>query len=290
MAARPVWSGFISFGLVTVPVRAFSSSNSLESDVKLNQLHKECHSRIQYKKVCPLHGELRQDEIISGYEFATGQYVTFDPAELEKLRSAKDKTINITAFIPPDSVDPVYHAGGTYYLAPEGAVAQKPYSLIHKVMVKEGQYAFAQVVLRDREQIVLLRPMGKVLAMTFLNYAEAVREPAEFEKEVLPADVDPRELEWAKTLASALAAGEFDLGEYPDKYKQNVRRLIESKVKDEEVIAPPPEEAPATVSNLMEALQKSVAAAKKSAADRPPRLVAPGSAAKVKQQRKRKTS
>ena len=241
MAARPVWSGFISFGLVTVPVRAFTSSNSLESDVKLNQLHKECHSRIQYKKVCPVHGELRQDEIISGYEFAAGQYVTFDPAELEKLRSAKDKTINITAFIPPDSVEPVYHAGGTYYLAPEGAVAQKPYSLIHKVMVKEGQYAFAQVVLRDREQIVLLRPMGKVLAMTFLNYAEAVKDPAQFESEVLAVEVDPKELEVAKTLASALAAEDFNLAEYPDKYKQNVRRLIESKVKGKEVIAPPPE-------------------------------------------------
>jgi DNA end-binding protein Ku len=75
--------------------------------------------------------------------------VTFDPAELEKLRSAKDKTINITAFIPPDSVDPLYHAGGTYYLIPDGPVAQKPFGLIHKVMVKEGQYAFAQVVLRS---------------------------------------------------------------------------------------------------------------------------------------------
>jgi DNA end-binding protein Ku len=111
-----------------------------------------------------------------------GQYVLFDPAELEKLRSAKDKTIGIAAFIPPDAVDPVYHAGGTYYLVPDGAVAQKPYALLHKVMVKEGQVAFAQVVLREREQIVLLRPMGKVIAMTFLNYSEAVKNPAEFEK------------------------------------------------------------------------------------------------------------
>jgi DNA end-binding protein Ku len=237
-----------------------------------------------------VHGELRQDEIVSGYEFAAGQYVIFDPAEPEKLRSAKDKTINITAFIPPDAVDPVYHAGGTYYLAPEGAVAQKPYSLIYRVMVKEGQHAFAQVVLRDREQIVLLRPVGKVLAMTFLNYAEAVKDPAQFEKEVLPVEVDPQELEVAKTLAGQMAAGDADFTAYRDKYKENVRKLVEAKSKGKEVIAPPPEEAPAAVTNLMEALQQSVAAARKGAAGRPPRLVAPGSAAGAKQQRKRKTS
>ena len=145
-------------------------------------------------------------------------------------------------------------------------------------------------MLRDREQIVLLRPMGKVQAMTFLSYAEAVKDPAQFEGEVLPVEVDPQEVEVAKTLATALAAEDFDLAEYPDKYKENVRRLIESKVKGKEVIAPPPEEAPAMVINLMDALQKSVAAAKKGAAERPPRLVAPGTAAKAKQQRKRKTS
>jgi DNA end-binding protein Ku len=132
--------------------------------------------------------------------------------------------------------------------------------------------------------------MGKVLAMTFLNYAEAVKDPAQFESEVLTVEVDPQELEVAKTLASALAAEDFNLAEYPDKYKQNVRRLIESKVKGKEVIAPPAEEAPTAVINLMDALQKSVAAAKKSAAARPPRLVAPGTAARAKQQRKRKTS
>src|SRR5918993_2340195 len=106
MPARPVWSGFTSFGLVTVPVRAFSSSNSLESDVKLNQLHRDCNSRIQYKKTCPIH--VAADDLVLPHlaEFAAGQYVTFDPAELENLRSAKDKTINITAFIPPHAVDP----------------------------------------------------------------------------------------------------------------------------------------------------------------------------------------
>jgi DNA end-binding protein Ku len=293
MAARSVWKGFISFGLVSVPVKAYTSSNSSSSDVKFNQLHKECHSRIQYKKTCPVHGEVKQEDIVSGYEFAEGQYVLFDPEELDKLRSARDKTISIASFVPPESVDPVYYTGGTYYLVPDGPVAQKPYALLHKVMQQEGQYAFAQVVLRDREQIVLLRPMGRLIAMTFLNYAEAVKPPDDIEKEVVPVEVTPKELELAKTLTGQMAVQEFDVKVYEDKYKENVRKLIQAKVEGKEVIAPPAEEAPAVVINLMEALQQSVAAAKKAAtgaADRPPRLVAPGSAAKAKEQRKRKTS
>jgi DNA end-binding protein Ku len=107
---------------------------------------------------------------------------------------------------------------------------------------------------------------------------------------VPPVDVSPEELAVAKTLTGAMAARQFDVTAYQDKYKENVRRLVESKVQGKEVIAPPPEEAPGVVINLMDALQKSVAAAKKSAADRPPRLVAAGSAAKAKQERKRKTS
>jgi DNA end-binding protein Ku len=107
---------------------------------------------------------------------------------------------------------------------------------------------------------------------------------------VLPVEVAPQELEMAKTLTGAMAAREFDVTAYQDKYKENVRRLVESKVQGKEVIAPPPEEAPGVVINLMEALQKSVAAAKKSVADRPARLVAAGSAAKAKDQRKRKSS
>jgi DNA end-binding protein Ku len=113
---------------------------------------------------------------------------------------------------------------------------------------------------------VLLRPVGKVIAMTFLNYAEAVKDPAQFEKEVLPVEVDPQELDVAKTLAGQMAAGKFDLAAYRDKYKENVRRLVQAKAKGREVIAPPPEQAPAAVTNLMEALQQSVAAARKAAA------------------------
>ena len=99
MPARSIGTATISFGLVSVPVKAYSSSNTSASDIKFNQLHKECNARVQYKKVCPVHGDLKQEEIVSGYEFADDQYVLFEPEELDKLRSAKDKTISIAAFV-----------------------------------------------------------------------------------------------------------------------------------------------------------------------------------------------
>src|SRR6185436_15823002 len=113
MASRTVWKGFIQFSLVSVPVRAYTAAVTGGGDIRLNQLHNECHSRIQYKKMCPVHGEIPNDQIVSGYEFSKGQYVVVDPAEIEKLKSERDKSINIGAFIPPDAIDPKYYSGKT---------------------------------------------------------------------------------------------------------------------------------------------------------------------------------
>src|SRR5437588_10618525 len=122
MASRSVWSGFIRFGLVTVPVKAYTGAVSGGGGIALNQLHSACNSRIQYKKVCPAHGEVRAEDIVSGYEFAKGQYVVIDPAELEKLRTPSDKAINVQAFVAPESLDARYFSGKTYYLLPDGPV------------------------------------------------------------------------------------------------------------------------------------------------------------------------
>lgn len=297
-AARPYWKGFLSFGMINVPVRLFTTSASTTNDIKLNQIHKDCGARVQYKKVCPLHGELKAEEIVSGYEFADDQYVLFDPAELDKLRSPKDKTINIAAFIPPESVDPVYFSGDTYYLTPDGPVAQKPYTLLHKAMEKEGRWAFAQMVLRDREQIALVRPVGKLLAVTKLAYSSEVKAREQFESEVVSVEVSQKELELAKTLTDMMATDEFKLEDYADKYKENMRKLIDLKVQGKQISAAPPEGGVETtdVLNLMDALQRSVEQAKAAAGARadgkPPRQVAPSSAEKAKEAkaRKRKSS
>src|SRR5688572_7414279 len=129
MAARSSWKGFLRLSLVSVPVKAYTATAS-SGDIRLNQLHAECNSRIQYKKTCPIHGEVTNDQIVSGYEYAKGQYVVVDPDELEKLRTEADRAIKIDVFIKPEALDPLYLSGRSYYLLPDGPVAQKPYAVI----------------------------------------------------------------------------------------------------------------------------------------------------------------
>src|SRR5213078_3806872 len=141
MASRSVWKGFLRFSLVAVPVRAYTAAASGGGGVALNQLHSVCNSRIQYKKSCPIHGEVPSGEIVSGYEYTKGQYVVVDTDELSKLRSEDDKAITIDTFISPTAIDPVYYTGKTYYLVPDGPVGQKPYALLQQAMVDEKRHA-----------------------------------------------------------------------------------------------------------------------------------------------------
>src|SRR5687768_6279538 len=256
---RAVWKGAIRFAFLTVPVKAYTASASSSNNISLNQLHAGCNSRIQYKKVCPAHGEVKADEIVSGYEVSEGEYVVIDPEEIDKLRSPSEKELNIAAFVRPDALDPTYYSGATHYLAPEGIAAKRPYALVHQLMLEENRYAFAQVVLRGKEQVVLLRPLADLIAMTTLLYDAEVKKPTEFLEEVPKVDVPAAELKLAKSLVQSMVVEDFDFSQYKDKYKDNLKRLIEAKVAGEEIAAPAPEVAQPAMS-LMEALQKSLAA------------------------------
>ena len=291
MASRTVWKGFIQFSLVAVPVKAYTATASGGGRISLNQLHKECHSRIQYKKSCPQHGEVAADQIVSGYEFAEGQYVVIEPDEIEKIRSPKEKSLNIEGFIDEDSVDPTYFSGKTWYLTPDGPVAQKPYALLRKVMLESKRVAFARVVVSGRQQLVMLRPLGGLIAGSMLSYSSEVKGFEEFEKEVVPLEVDAKEMQLAKSLTDSLVVRDFDISAYKDDYTEKLTQLIEAKVAGKQIVEPPAEE-PAQVINLMEALQQSLAAAKTkpAASGKPPKLTAPGTAEKAAAGRKRKTS
>src|ERR1044072_784241 len=147
MAARSSWKGFLKLSLVSIPVKAYTATTSSGRDIRLNQLHAECHSRINYKKTCPVHGEIPNDQIVSGYEFAKGQYVVIDTDELDKLRSPAEKAVTIQSFVERDDVPDRYLCGRTLYLVPDGLVGQKPYNLLHRVMTESGRVGFAQVVM-----------------------------------------------------------------------------------------------------------------------------------------------
>jgi DNA end-binding protein Ku len=278
MAARSTWKGYLKLNLVSVPVKAYTANASGSGEVRLNQLHKECHSRIQYKKTCPIHGEVSGDDIVSGYEYSKGQYVIVDTDELDKLRTEDEKAITINTFVSPDAVDPIYFSGKSYYLVPDGPVGQKAYSVVLQAMVDENRYGVANVVFHGREQLVLVRPVGGLLSLEVLSYENQVTKPSAFLEEAPKTEIAPEELKLAKTLINASTAKKFDLGAYKDLYTEKLTQLVEAKIAGQEIVAPPPHEGPQVI-NLMEALKQSVAqvapAKKEAAAAKPPRKMAP---------------
>src|SRR6478672_7296535 len=126
--ARPSWSGFLRFNLISVPVKGYTAAAAGGGKIGFHLLHAACHSRIKYKKVCPIHGEVHNDEIVSGYEASKGHYVTVDKEERTAIKAEDEKTIAVDTFVPPDAIDPLYFSGRSYFLVPDGKVGQKPYA------------------------------------------------------------------------------------------------------------------------------------------------------------------
>ncbi len=230
MPPRSCWKGFLKLSLVSVPVKAYSASVSGGS-IRLNQLHRECHSPVKYRKLCPIHGELATEAIVSGYEYAKGRYVEIDPDELAKLRTKSEKSITIDGFLYPRDVDPIYYNSKTYYLVADRPAGEKPYRLLHDAMVEQGVYALAQVVLSRHERLVLLRPYGRLLTMTTLYLESEVKKPESFlDEAVVEATFSEDELGLAKALIEAKTMEDFDLGRYKDAYMEKLTELIEAKV------------------------------------------------------------
>lgn len=257
MAPRATWKGFIKLSLVSVPVKAYTAHSSEAGEVRLNQLHNECHSRIKYKKSCPIHGDIPNDEIVSGYEYAKDQYVVIDTEEISKLRTEDDKAINIREFILPDALDPLYYSDKTYYLVPDGPVGQRPYGVLHKGLVEQDRFGIATVVMHGKEQTVVLRPIDNLLTMTPLVYEDKVTKPSTFEDEVVKVDASADEVKLIKMLIDASTAKQFDFSKYKDIYQEKLTELIQAKVEGRELVAAPAQEH-AHVINLMDALKQSV--------------------------------
>ncbi|MFN0059645.1 MAG: Ku protein [Planctomycetota bacterium] len=257
MATRASFKGFLRLSLVSVPVKAYTANASSASEIHLNQLHAECNSRIQYLKSCPLHGPVKSDAIVSGYEYSSGQYVVIDPDEVAKLRKTSDKTIDLDGFIPADSIDPIYYTGKTYYLLPDGPVGQKAYALVLHALREDKLHGIARAVLSGREQVVAVKPAGEIIAMCVLSYANTVKKPEEFEEELEAASFNDEELALTRTLIKASLLKKFQLDKYHDGYTEKLNELIQAKVDGQEIVASPDPEEPKVI-NLMEALKASV--------------------------------
>ena len=253
---RSIWSGAISFGLVSVPVKLYSAVSP--KTVRFHQLHAPDHVRIQQKRWCPAdEAEVPYEEIVKGYEIAPDQYVVLEPEELEALAPEKTRTIDIEDFVELSEIDPIYY-DHAYYLAP-GPGGAKPYRLLLDAMSESGKVAIARVVLRSKEQLVAIRPMDGALAMTTMNFADEVVPTDRLEE--LPGDevkTTARELEIAKQLVDSLVSP-FEPDKYQDTYREAVLELIERKAQGEEIAVAPPVQQPATQApDLMSALKASL--------------------------------
>lgn len=258
---RASWKGQLAFGLVSFPVQAFNALSREGSDIHFHQLHAACHRRIHYQKVCPVHGEVSNDEIVSGYEYGKGRYIEVEPEELDALRTKEERALTIDTFVEPEVIDPLYLDGRMYYLLPDGGAADQPYAVMVQAMEHEAKYAVGQVVFSGKDQIVLVRPLDGVLHMAMLNYAAEIRDPADIATLPKPPRGITREVKLAQSLIKTWTNKSFDFSAYEDRYREKVKELLEAKVEGRDVVAPEEEDEPAEVINLMDALKRSVAQA-----------------------------
>jgi DNA end-binding protein Ku len=255
MAARSIGSLTISFGLVAIPVKLFTATQSANA-ISFNLLHKGCGSRLRQQYICQKDGSVvERDDMVKGYEFAKDQYVTFTPEEIKALEEAGTHSVEISEFVPVESIDPVYF-DKTYYLAPDKG-AGRPYGLLTEALKQAGRAAVGRWAARGKAYIVLLRPIGDVLTMQQLHFAADVRSATEID--VPKADVKPAELKLAQQLIESQTAEKFDPTAYKDELRARIEGAIQKKVEGAEIsvseIAP---EGESKVIDLMEALRASL--------------------------------
>jgi DNA end-binding protein Ku len=251
---QAIWTGSISFGLVTVPVRLVSATKS--QDVRFNQLEAATGSRIRYRRVSEQTGEeVPNDQIVKGYELENGNYVLLDNDELAALKPTANRMIEIEDFVDLSEIDPVYFEQ-PYYLVPDKDAA-KAYRLLSRVMEDENKVAVGRFVLRSKEALVAIRPIDGMLCLETMRYADEVLA---VDRELVDSQPEPteRELDMARQLVDTLS-GTFDPEKYHDEYREEVLALIDRKAAGEDIVAPAAPEEPAKVLDLMAALEASLA-------------------------------
>jgi DNA end-binding protein Ku len=255
MAARSIATASISFGLVTVPVRIYPATRT-SAGLSFHLLHEKDHARLKQQYVCEKDGGVvPRSEMVKGYEFAKGRYVTFTNEELKALDQKATNGIEIAEFVPEGSVDPVYFERA-YYLGPDKNGA-KAFSLLGRAMTETRLLAVAKYAARGKDYLVLLRPADDRLEMIQLYNEDEVRPASEVPVETRASS--PAEVKLATRLIESIASEEFDPGKYGDEVRRRIQKLIQAKVEGKDITAPEPQKRKAQVVDLMEALQASLA-------------------------------
>ena len=261
MAARSLWTGSITFGLVNIPVKLFTAVR--ENDIHFHMLHDQDHVRLQRKMVCPADGkEVHNEHVVKGYEVAPGQYVVIQQEDLEAAAPKKSHTIDLEDFVDLNQIDPVYF-DRPYYVVPTEQ-GTKAYRLLVEAMERSKKVGIARFVMRNKEYLCALRPVDGALVLETMHFNDEVVPLKDVDVPV-KSKVDDREIKMATQLIDSLTT-RFKPEKYRDTYRDAVMEIIERKAEGEEVVAPPPvEEKKGRVTNLMAALEASLAKAKEGA-------------------------
>jgi len=254
MAAHSIGSATVSFGLVSVPVQLFAAGES-KATISFNWLHKKDGARLKQQYVCAKDGEkVERDEMIKGYEFAKGQYVTFTPDELKALEERATGAIDIVEFLPAEKVDRIY-LDRMYYLGPDKG-GERAYKLLAEALERTKRVAIGQYAARGKQYLIMVRPMDGGLAMEQLRYADEIRNIAEVP--IPKTEVKKPELDLAIKLIDQAATEEFQPEKYKDNVRERMQEQIERKVEGKQITEEPEEAPKARVLDLMQALKQSL--------------------------------
>ncbi|MEL6340712.1 MAG: Ku protein [Myxococcota bacterium] len=283
MALRAIGTGTISFGLVSIPIKLYST-NKTTNQLSFNLLDSESGSRLKQQYINADGQVVPRDKMVKGYEFSKGQYVTFTDAELKSAEAAASKSIDIVEFVPEEGVDWVF-IDKSYYLGPDKG-GDKAYRLLSEAMQKAERVAVARYAARGKQYVVMIAPHEGGLVMQQLRYADEVRRFDEVPRE--DATVDERELDLAMRLIEQSASESFEPEGYEDVVKARLEEMIQQKIDGKEVTASATEEPKAQIVDLMQALKASVGASDDVAAKRAPKRVS-GSKKKATKKRTAKS-
>ena len=254
MAPRPISASTVSFGLVSLPVKLYSTGQS-SAKVRFNWINRDTGARVKYQYIDARSGEpVERDRLVKGYEFAKNQYVTFEPDELRAIEAQSDESIEIAEFVPATEIDRVY-LERAYYLGPARGGA-RAYRLLSAALREMGRVAIARHSARGKQRLVMIRPIGEGLILEQLYYPEEVRSFDEVPVEL--ADVGEAELALAKQFIEQAASESFDPSRYRDEVRERVLALIDRKIEGEQITLAPQEEPETRIIDLMEALKASL--------------------------------
>ena len=266
MPPRAMWTGQLRLSLVSFGVRLYAATESAQR-VSMNQLHKDCHQRLRNQLVCPVHGPVKREEIEKGYEYEKDSYVIINPSDLESLKLASTKTIEMVQFVGEDEIEPLY-INAPYYLGPDGPVAEEAFRVIREAMRRSKKVGIGKFVLHGRENLVALRVSGKGFLLTTLRYASEVRRGEQFFADVKDGQVDKEQIKLAESIMKSKTA-KFDPGKFKDLYKGAFFEIVKAKIEGEQPVFVEEEESPKTF-NFMHALKQSVADAEQAAPKKKP--------------------